>query len=97
MEIGAGQHGEGGGRPGATWMSSRDTVEHVAGALCRALDLKAEDKTFVMINGCGATTMMEMLVLFKDTVGVPQGPGHRGGGQHGGGDPHRAGGRRLPG
>ena len=21
-----------------------------------------------MINGCGATTMMEMLVLFKDTV-----------------------------
>ena len=23
---------------------------------------------FVMINGCGATTMMEMLVLFKDTV-----------------------------
>ena len=34
----------------------------------RGMDLKAGDKTFVMINGCGATTMMEMLVLFKDTV-----------------------------
>ena len=32
------------------------------------LELKAGDKAFVMINGCGATTMMEMLVLFKDTV-----------------------------
>ena len=67
MEIGAGQHGEGGGVR-VPMMSSKDTVEHVAGALCKALDLKAGDKTFVMINGCGATTTMEMLVLFKDTV-----------------------------
>ena len=43
-------------------------VATVAEALCKALDLKPGDKTFVMINGCGATTMMEMLVLFKDTV-----------------------------
>ena len=67
MEIGAGQHGEGGGVR-VPMMSSKNTVEHVAGALCKALDLKAGDKTFVMINGCGATTTMEMLVLFKDTV-----------------------------
>ena len=67
MEIGAGQHGEGGGVR-VPMMSSKDTVEHVAGTLCKALDLKAGDKTFVMINGCGATTTMEMLVLFKDTV-----------------------------
>ena len=39
-----------------------------AEALCKKLELKAGDKAFVMINGCGATTMMEMLVLFKDTV-----------------------------
>ena len=49
MEIGAGQHGEGGGVR-VPMMSSTG------------------DKTFVMINGCGATTTMEMLVLFKDTV-----------------------------
>ena len=67
MEIGAGQHGEGGGVR-VPMMSSKDTVATVAEALCKALDLKPGDKTFVMINGCGATTMMEMLVLFKDTV-----------------------------
>ena len=66
MEIGAGQHGEGGVR--VPMMSAKDTVATVAQALCKNLELKAGDKAFVMINGCGATTMMEMLVLFKDTV-----------------------------
>ena len=67
MEIGAGQHGEGGGVR-VPMMSSRDTVATVAGALSAKLGLQSGDKAFVMINGCGATTMMEMLVLFKDTV-----------------------------
>ena len=67
MEIGAGQHGEGGGVR-VPMKSSRETVATVAEALCRNLELKAGDRAFVMINGCGATTMMEMLVLFKDTV-----------------------------
>ena len=62
----------------------------------RAVGLEKGDKAFVMINGCGATTMMEMLILYKDAVRIPGGPGRRGRGQHGGGDPHRAGGRRLP-
>ena len=67
MEIGAGQHGEGGGVrvPMAT---SKETVAMIAEPLCAKLGLKAGDKAFVMVNGCGATTMMEMLVLFKDTV-----------------------------
>ena len=67
MEIGAGQHGEGGGVR-VPMMSSKETVATVADALCKKLELKEGDKAFVMINGCGATTMMEMLVLFKDTV-----------------------------
>ncbi|MFR3921446.1 MAG: dihydroxyacetone kinase subunit DhaK, partial [Dysosmobacter welbionis] len=67
MEIGAGQHGEGGGVR-VPMMSSKDTVATVAEALSKKLELKAGDKAFVMINGCGATTMMEMLVLLKDTV-----------------------------
>ena len=67
MEIGAGQHGEGGGVR-VPMKSSRETVATVAEALSRNLKLKSGDKAFVMINGCGATTMMEMLVLFKDTV-----------------------------
>ena len=67
MEIGAGQHGEGGGVrvPMAT---SKETVAMIAEPLCAKLGLQAGDKAFVMVNGCGATTMMEMLVLFKDAV-----------------------------
>ena len=49
-------------------IAQEDTVATVAEALCKKLELKEGDKAFVMINGCGATTMMEMLVLFKDTV-----------------------------
>ncbi len=67
MEIGAGQHGEGGGVrvPMAT---SKETIATIGEPLCAKLGLQAGDKAFVMVNGCGATTMMEMLVLFKDTV-----------------------------
>lgn len=67
MEIGAGQHGEGGGVR-VPMLSSKETVATVGEALCQNLGLQSGDKAFVMINGCGATTMMEMLVLFKDTV-----------------------------
>lgn len=67
MEIGAGQHGEGGGIR-VPMLSSKETVATVAEALSAKLGLAAGDKAFVMINGCGATTMMEMLVLYKDTV-----------------------------
>ena len=67
MEIGAGQHGEGGGVR-VPMMSAKDTVKTIGEPLCAKLGLQAGDKAFVMVNGCGATTMMEMLVLFKDTV-----------------------------
>lgn len=67
MEVGAGQHGEGGGVR-VPMTSSKDTIALIAEPLCAKLDLKAGDKAFVMVNGCGATTMMEMLVLFKDAV-----------------------------
>ena len=74
MEIGAGQHGEGGGIR-VPMLSSKDTVATVAEALSAKLGLVAGDKAFVMINGCGATTMMEMLVLYKDTVEFLKGKG----------------------
>ena len=67
MEIGAGQHGEGGGTR-VPMASAKDTVGLIAPKLVEATGLKKGDKCFVMINGCGATTMMEMLVVFKDTV-----------------------------
>ena len=67
MEIGAGQHGEGGGVR-VPMASAKETIAMIAEPLCAKVGLQAGDKAFVMVNGCGATTMMEMLVLFKDTV-----------------------------
>ena len=67
MEIGAGQHGEGGGVR-VPMMSSKDTIATVAKALTDHLGLKAGDKAFVMVNGSGATTLMEMYILYKDAV-----------------------------
>lgn len=67
MEIGAGQHGEGGGVR-VPMAGAKETVGLIAPKLMESIGLAAGDKAFVMINGCGATTMMEMLILFKDTV-----------------------------
>lgn len=67
MEIGAGQHGEGGGVR-VPMLSAKETVATIAKPLMEKIGLKSGGKAFVMINGCGATTMMEMLVLYKDAV-----------------------------
>ena len=67
MEIGAGQHGEGGGVR-VPMLSSKETIATIAKPLSEKIGLTSGDKAFVMINGCGATTMMEMLVLYKDAV-----------------------------
>ena len=67
MEIGAGQHGEGGGVR-VPMMSAKDTIATVAKPIVEHLGLKAGDKAFVMINGSGATTLMEMYILYKETV-----------------------------
>lgn len=74
MEIGAGQHGEGGGVR-VPMMSAKDTIAAIGEPLCAKLGLQAGDKAFVMVNGCGATTMMEMLVLYKDAVKFLKGKG----------------------
>lgn len=47
----------------------------VAPKLVESLGLEKGDKAFVMINGCGATTMMEMLILYKDAVEYLEGLG----------------------
>ncbi len=67
MEIGAGQHGEGGGVR-VPMLSAKETIATIAKPLAEKVGLKKGDKAFVMINGCGATTYMEMLVLYKDAV-----------------------------
>ena len=69
-----GQHGEGGGgrQPMKT---ARETIEIMANALVKDIPLAAGDRAFVMINGSGATTLMEMFILYKDCVHYLEGLG----------------------
>ena len=75
MEIGMGQHGEGGGN-GPELMQSADWVaETMAKKLIRAIDGKQGEKVALIINGSGATTLMEMFVVFRKAYEVVTGAG----------------------
>ncbi|UWD47637.1 dihydroxyacetone kinase subunit DhaK [Clostridioides difficile] len=64
MEIGMGQHGEGGG--GRMEMKSADeTAEIMTQALIKDLDIKDDEKVMLVVNGSGATTLMEMLIVYR--------------------------------
>ena len=64
MEIGMGQHGEGGG--GRKPLVSADaTAAEMVDLLCRQLQPKAGDKMMLIINGVGATTHMELNIIFR--------------------------------
>lgn len=64
MEIGMGQHGEGGG--GRSKMKTADeTADIMAQALIDDLGLKSGEKVMLIINGSGMTTHMEMLIVFR--------------------------------
>jgi len=64
MEIGMGQHGEAGtGR--SPMMSARETAKIMATQLCRSVDAKRGDKVLVILNGTGATTLMELYIVFQ--------------------------------
>ncbi len=64
MEIGMGQHGEGGGGRSAI-LSADKTAEIMFGNLAKALSLKEGDRIFAVVNGVGATTPMEMSIVFR--------------------------------
>ncbi len=67
MEVGMGQHGEGGG--GRMKMKSADeTAQLMADALVKDLELKSGEKVMLFINGSGATTAMEMYILYRATI-----------------------------
>ncbi len=69
MEIGMGQHGEGGG--GRMKVKTADeTAEIMLEKLLSAIDAKRGDKLLVMLNGSGATTLMEMFIVFRKVKGL---------------------------
>lgn len=64
MEIGMGQHGEGGGgRKNLT--SADDTAEEMVGWLIKKLQPQKGNKATLIINGVGATTHMEMNIVYR--------------------------------
>lgn len=64
MEIGMGQHGEGGG--GRQPMKSADeTAEIMVNALIKDLSIKEGEKVMLILNGTGATTLMELYIVYR--------------------------------
>ena len=64
MEIGMGQHGEAGtGR--SKMMTANETADTMIAQLSKAVNAKSGDKLFVMLNGAGATTLMELYIVFR--------------------------------
>jgi phosphoenolpyruvate---glycerone phosphotransferase subunit DhaK len=64
MEVGMGQHGEAG-----TGRMKLKTADETAGLMLEMLldDLRAkrDEELLVIVNGAGATTLMELLILFR--------------------------------
>lgn len=64
MEIGMGQHGEAG--TGSSKMMTADQAgEKMINQLLPAVKAASGDRLYVMINGAGATTLMELFIIFR--------------------------------
>ena len=64
MEIGMGQHGEAG--TGRMQLKSADqTAEIMLNMLLEDLAVKSGEELLVLVNGAGATTLMELLIVFR--------------------------------
>lgn len=64
MEVGMGQHGEGGG--GRMPMKSADeTAVLMIDGLLKDLSIQPGEKIMLMLNGTGATTLMELLIVYR--------------------------------
>ena len=83
MEVGMGQHGEAGTGPSKILTADR-TAELMLSRLVEAVKAKAGDRLLLIINGSGATTLMEMYIVlrgckkFLDTKGISIAASHCG-------------------
>ncbi len=64
MEIGMGQHGEAGTGPSKI-MTADQTADVMLTRLLLAIKAKAGDRVMLLINGSGATTLMEMFIVLR--------------------------------
>jgi len=69
MEIGMGQHGEaGGGR--SKILTADETAARMLEPLMKATNIKSGDTALLLINGVGATTLMEMFLIYRKTAQI---------------------------
>ena len=74
MEVGMGQHGEGGG--GRQKMKSADeTAVLMCDTLISDLSLVSGEKVMLILNGTGATTLMELFIIYRKCVAHLAGKG----------------------
>jgi len=64
MEIGMGQHGEAGTGPSKI-LTADQTAELMLSRLVAAVKAKPGDRLLLVINGTGATTLMEMYIVLR--------------------------------
>lgn len=69
IEIGMGQHGEGGGGRQAL-ISADDTAEKMITELLKKIKLEKGDTAMLIINGVGGTTYMEMNIVFRKAYDI---------------------------
>lgn len=74
MEVGMGQHGEGGGGR-RTLATADETAEIMLEALLRDLDIKTGEELMLIINGSGSTTLMEQLIVYRKCHKLLEGKG----------------------
>ncbi len=74
MEIGMGQHGEGGGGVMKV-QSADDTAAIMIDRLMKAVGIQKGDRAMLIVNGSGATTLMEQLVVFRKAAKVLEAAG----------------------
>ena len=65
MEIGMGQHGEGGGTGPVAIQTADETAETMVKRLMAAVKAQSGDKAVLIVNGSGATTHMEMFLIWR--------------------------------
>jgi len=63
--IGPGVHGEAGPEGPSKMMSANEVMDIVLDKLIVDGEFKAGDELLVLLNGCGATTLMELFILFR--------------------------------
>jgi len=64
MEVGMGQHGEGGTGRGKM-MTADQTAGVMVEQLAKAVKASKGDKVLLIVNGAGATTLMELFIIFR--------------------------------